>query len=235
MPSSWGVPLPQRWQAGDWKAVFPTSFLSEIQPSMFPTLLQGLTRNLFRAPDFVFPPPRIRASICKWYHLSAYCHLPPAHPFIKCLQLGTGLPCPACSIVPSDPGEGACEHAGSQEESGREAGGKREGSGEGSEREAGGKRGGRGREEGGKRDGRGREAGALPSPEPGGRGAPGQLRRDNGTGRLTAPPPRLALTDDLAGTAALGLPTDISWYNGLDWTCHPGNVGGKEIIPARWK
>ena len=37
-----------------------------------------------------------------------------------------------------------------------------------------------------------------------------QLGRHNYTRRLTAPPPRLALTDDLAGTAALGLPTDIS-------------------------
>lgn len=73
------------------------------------------------------------------------------------------------------------------------------------------------------------------SPEPAGQSAAGQLGRDNDTARLTAPPPRLALTDDLAGTAALGLPTDISWYNGLDWTCHPGNVGGREIIPAWWK
>lgn len=87
-------------------------FFPETQANTFPTLLQGLTRNLFRAPDFVSPPTlRILASlagsICKWYHLSAYCHSPPAHPFIKCLQLGTGLPCPACSIVPADPGEGA--------------------------------------------------------------------------------------------------------------------------------
>lgn len=41
------------------------------------------------------------------------------------------------------------------------------------------------------------------------------------------PPPPLALTDDLAGTAALGLPTDISWYNGLDWTCHTENAGAR--------
>lgn len=78
---------------------------------VFPTLLKGLMRNVFHAPDFFFPPLCILASlaesICKWYHLSAYCHSPPAHPFIKCLQLGASLPCPPCSIVPGDPGEGA--------------------------------------------------------------------------------------------------------------------------------
>jgi len=63
-----------------------------------------------------------------------------------------------------------------------------------------------------------------------------QLGRHNYTGRVTAPPPRLAVTDDLAGTAALGLPTDMSWYDGLDWTCRAGNVGGREInLAARWK
>lgn len=94
------------------KTVFPTLFFffPESLAIVFPTLPKGLRRNLFHAPDFVFPPLCIPASlaesICKWYHLSAYCHLPPAHPFIKCLQLGAGLPCPPCSIVPPDPGEG---------------------------------------------------------------------------------------------------------------------------------
>ena len=91
---------------------YSQSFFPEHRAIIFPTLLQGLTRNLFCAPDFVFPPFYVLASlsksICKWYHLSAYCHLPPAHPFIKCLQLCAGLPCPPCSIVPLDPGEGAC-------------------------------------------------------------------------------------------------------------------------------
>lgn len=56
MPSSWGVLLSRRWQVGDQKAVFPTFYFPEIQASVFPTLLQGLTRNLFRAPDSVSPP-----------------------------------------------------------------------------------------------------------------------------------------------------------------------------------
>lgn len=153
------------------KTVFPTLFLFFFPESLaivFPTLPKGLRRNLFHAPDFVFPPLCIPASlaesICKWYHLSAYCHLPPAHPFIKCLQLGAGLPCPPCSIVPPTQGK-VCE------------------------------RGGEGR------------WGSPTAPGAGARGRQAvQLGRHNYTGRVTAPPPRLAVTDDLAGTAALGLP-----------------------------
>lgn len=94
------------------KKQYSQHFCPESQAIIFPTLPKGLMRNVFHAPDFFFPPLCILASlaesICKWYHLSAYCHSPPAHPFIKCLQLGASLPCPPCSIVPGDPGEGVC-------------------------------------------------------------------------------------------------------------------------------
>lgn len=57
-----------------------------------------------------------------------------------------------------------------------------------------------------KRGGEGRW-GSPTAPGAGARGRQAvQLGRHNYTGRVTAPPPRLAVTDDLAGTAALGLP-----------------------------
>lgn len=75
-----------------------------------------VNKKPFLCPWLCLPPSLYSCfpceSICKWYHLSAYCHLPPAHPFIKCLQLVAGLPCPPCSIVPLDPGEGVCVWAG---------------------------------------------------------------------------------------------------------------------------
>lgn len=169
-------------------------FFPESQVIIFPTLPQGLTRNLFHAPDFVFPPFLYSCFPCRVhlqmislvcilslaacppiYQVSAARHRLALSSHAPLFLLTQGKVCvwgrEGRWVSPTAPGPGA----GSTGSGGQAA----------------------------------------------------QLGRHNYMGRLTAPPPRLALTDDLAGTAALGLPTDISWYNGLDWTCHTENVGGR--------
>lgn len=154
------------------KHSIPNLFFPESQAIVFPTLPQGLTRNLFCAPDSVFPPsiflpplPNPFANDITCLHIVT-CRLP-THLSSVCSSSQACPVLPAPLFLLTQGKVCVCEP--------------------------------------------GREDGSLPQHRQPGRAArAGQLGRHNYTGRLTAPPPRLAVTDDLAGTAALGLPTDIS-------------------------